>query len=188
MKIVKGFRDILPYENSNSETSYSWTSILNNLRDIMELYNFQEIITPVLEYDSTFKTGMGEDTDIVSKEMYEFILNRESTEKNKNEVLKYCLRPEGTAPVVRSVIENSLNKIKSLNKLYYLGPMFRYERSQKGRYRMFHQIGAELIGSDEILYEVELLNLAKDLIQKLKINDTTFESVSYTHLTLPTKA
>ena len=175
MKIVKGFRDILPYENSNSETSYSWTSILNNLRDIMELYNFQEIITPVLEYDSTFKTGMGEDTDIVSKEMYEFILNRESTEKNKNEVLKYCLRPEGTAPVVRSVIENSLNKIKSLNKLYYLGPMFRYERSQKGRYRMFHQIGAELIGSDEILYEVELLNLAKDLIQKLKINDTTFE-------------
>ena len=175
MKIVKGFRDILPYESSNSETSYSWTSILNNLRDIMELYNFQEIITPVLEYDSTFKTGMGEDTDIVSKEMYEFILNRESTEKNKNEVLKYCLRPEGTAPVVRSVIENSLNKIKSLNKLYYLGPMFRYERSQKGRYRMFHQIGAELIGSDEILYEVELLNLAKDLIQKLKINDTTFE-------------
>ena len=175
MKIVKGFRDILPYENSNSETSYSWTSILNNLRDIMELYNFQEIITPVLEYDSTFKTGMGEDTDIVSKEMYEFILNRESTEKNKNEVLKYCLRPEGTAPVVRSVIENSLNKIKSLNKLYYLGPMFRYERSQKGRYRMFHQIGAELIGSDEILYEVELLNLAKDLIQNLKINDTTFE-------------
>ena len=175
MKIVKGFRDILPYENSNSETSYSWTSILNNLRDIMELYNFQEIITPVLEYDSTFKTGIGEDTDIVSKEMYEFILNRESSEKNKNEVLKYCLRPEGTAPIVRSVIENSLNKIKSLNKLYYLGPMFRYERSQKGRYRMFHQIGAELIGSDEILYEVELLNLAKDLIQNLKINDTTFE-------------
>ena len=69
---------------------------------------------------STFKTGIGEDTDIVSKEMYEFILNRESSEKNKNEVLKYCLRPEGTAPVVRSVIENSLNKIKSLNKLYYL--------------------------------------------------------------------
>ena len=175
MKIVKGFRDILPYENSNSETSYSWTSILNNLRDIMELYNFQEIITPVLEYDSTFKTGIGEDTDIVSKEMYEFILNRESSEKNKNEVLKYCLRPEGTAPIVRSVIENSLNKIKSLNKLYYLGPMFRYERSQKGRYRMFHQIGAELIGSNEIHYEVELLILAKSILDCLEINEYKFQ-------------
>jgi len=175
MRIIKGFRDILPYGNKSLETSFVWTSILNKLRDTMALYNFQEIITPVLEYDSTFKTGIGEDTDIVSKEMYEFILSRDSNEEDKNKIFKYCLRPEGTAPIVRSVVENSLNKIKSLNKLYYLGPMFRYERSQKGRYRMFHQVGAELIGSNEILYEVELLSLAKDLIMSLGIKDFIFQ-------------
>ncbi|MBT3476007.1 histidine--tRNA ligase [bacterium] len=175
MKIVKGFRDILPYGSTNSDSSYTWTSITNQLRDVMSSYNFQEIITPVAEYDSTFKTGIGEDTDIVSKEMYEFTLDKDNKETSKNQILKYCLRPEGTAPVVRSLIENSLDKIRSVNKLYYLGPMFRYERSQKGRYRMFHQIGAELIGSNEILYEVEILSLAEKLIKTLEIKNFTFQ-------------
>lgn len=175
MKIVKGFRDILPYGSTNSDSSYTWTSITNQLRDVMSSYNFQEIITPVAEYDSTFKTGIGEDTDIVSKEMYEFTLDKDNKEPSKNQILKYCLRPEGTAPVVRSLIENSLDKIRSVNKLYYLGPMFRYERSQKGRYRMFHQIGAELIGSNEILYEVEILSLAEKLIKTLEIKNFTFQ-------------
>ena len=175
MKIVKGFRDILPYGSTNSDSSYTWTSITNQLRDVMSSYNFQEIITPVAEYDSTFKTGIGEDTDIVSKEMYEFTLDKDNKETSKNQILKYCLRPEGTAPVVRSLIENSLDKIRSVNKLYYLGPMFRYERSQKGRYRMFHQIGAELIGSNEILYEVKILSLAEKLIKTLEIKNFTFQ-------------
>ena len=175
MKIVKGFKDILPYGSSNSDTSHAWTSITNQLRDVMSSYNFQEIITPVVEYDSTFKTGIGEDTDIVSKEMYEFTLDKDNKETSKNQILKYCLRPEGTAPVVRSLIENSLDKIRSVNKLYYLGPMFRYERSQKGRYRMFHQIGAELMGSNEILYEVEILSLAEKLIKTLEIKNFTFQ-------------
>ena len=175
MKIVKGFRDILTYGSTNSDSSYTWTSITNQLRDVMSSYNFQEIITPVAEYDSTFKTGIGEDTDIVSKEMYEFTLDKDNKETSKNQILKYCLRPEGTAPVVRSLIENSLDKIRSVNKLYYLGPMFRYERSQKGRYRMFHQIGAELIGSNEILYEVEILSLAEKLIKTLEIKNFTFQ-------------
>lgn len=78
MKIVKGFRDILPYGSTNSDSSYTWTSITNQLRDVMSSYNFQEIITPVAEYDSTFKTGIGEDTDIVSKEMYEFTLDKDN--------------------------------------------------------------------------------------------------------------
>ena len=175
MKIVKGFKDILPYGSSNSDTSYAWTSITNQLRDVMSSYNFQEIITPVVEYDSTFKTGIGENTDIVSKEMYEFTLDKDKKDTSNDKVLKYCLRPEGTASIVRSLIENSLDKIRSINKVYYLGPMFRYERSQKGRYRMFHQIGAELIGSNEILYEVEMLSLAERLIKILKIENYTFQ-------------
>ena len=175
MKIVKGFKDILPYGSSNSVTSHAWTSITNQLRDAMSSYNFQEIITPVVEYDSTFKTGIGEDTDIVSKEMYEFTLDKDKKERSNDKILKYCLRPEGTASIVRSLIENSLDKIRSVNKVYYLAPMFRYERSQKGRYRMFHQIGAELIGSNEILYEVEMLSLAERLIKILKIENYTFQ-------------
>ena len=175
MKIVKGFRDILPYGNKDSDSTSRWNNVNNQLRQVMSLFNFEEIITPVIEYDSTFKTGIGEDTDIVSKEMYEFKLEKDNESKSKSQTLKYCLRPEGTAPIVRSVVENSLNKIKSINKLFYLGPMFRYERSQKGRYRMFHQVGAELIGSGDILYEIEILNLALNIIKKIDIEDFTFE-------------
>ena len=173
MKIVKGFRDILPYGNKNNESSFIWGSITDKLKRIMSSFNYEEIITPVVEYDSTFKKGIGEDTDIVSKEMYEFVLERDSSLPEGSQ--KYCLRPEGTAPIVRSVIENSLNKVKSINKLFYLGPMFRYERSQKGRYRMFHQIGAELIGSDQILYEVEMLEMAHKILKTLEIKRFSFQ-------------
>jgi len=173
MKIVKGFRDILPYGSKNNESSFAWGSITNQLKRIMGSFNYEEIITPVVEYDSTFKKGIGEDTDIVSKEMYEFALERDINLSEENQ--KYCLRPEGTAPIVRSVIENSLNKVKSINKLFYLGPMFRYERSQKGRYRMFYQIGAELIGSDQILYEIEMLEMARKILTTLEIKNFSFQ-------------
>tara|TARA_B100000029_G_scaffold515749_1_gene624468 strand:- start:94317 stop:95621 length:1305 start_codon:yes stop_codon:yes gene_type:complete len=170
MKIVKGFRDITPFGKNPTETSSYWNYIVKNLKDTMDIYNFSEIITPVLEHTSTFKTGIGSDTDIVSKEMYEFSLRNQEKED-----VSYCLRPEGTAPIVRSYIENSLYKLKKINKLFYLGPMYRYERSQKGRYRLFHQVGVELLGSNEIYHEVEILHLAKDLLEKVEIEDYVFQ-------------
>jgi histidyl-tRNA synthetase len=174
MRAIKGFRDILPYGSAGSDTSYYWNSILDNLRQTMSIYNFSEIITPVMEYDSTFKTGIGSDTD-VSKEMYEFVSKKDLSEVKKGINDSYCLRPEGTAPTVRSFIENSLYKIKKINKLFYLGPMFRYERSQKGRYRMFHQIGIELLGSKELYHEVEILHLAKTLLDRIGIKGYIFQ-------------
>ena len=162
MKIVKGFRDITPFGKNLIENSSYWNYIARVLKDSMSIYNYSEIITPVLENTSIFKSGIGSDTDIVSKEMYEF-----SLKKDDEDGLSYCLRPEGTAPIVRSYIENSLYKLKKINKLFYLGPMYRYERSQKGRYRLFHQVGVELLGSNEIYHEVEILHLAKDLLEKV---------------------
>ncbi|MEE2702041.1 MAG: histidine--tRNA ligase [Thermodesulfobacteriota bacterium] len=174
MRAIKGFRDILPYGSSGSDTSYYWNSILDNLRQTMSIYNFSEIVTPVMEYDSTFKTGIGSDSD-VSKEMYEFVLKKDLSGVKNQIDDSYCLRPEGTAPTVRSFIENSLYKTKKINKLFYLGPMFRYERSQKGRYRMFHQIGIELLGSKELYHEVEILHLAKTLLDRIGVKDYVFQ-------------
>ena len=173
MKVIKGFKDILPNSSNSSYSSFEWEKIIKQLKKTMYSYNYTEILTPVLEYASTFKTGIGEDTDIVSKEMYEFVLKKDLNKDSGSET--YCLRPEGTAPIVRSLIENSLHKTKNINKLFYVGPMFRYERMQKGRYRMFHQIGAELIGSNEIHYEVELLILAKSILDCLEINEYKFQ-------------
>ena len=170
MKIVKGFRDITPFGKNLIENSSYWNYIARVLKDSMSIYNYSEIITPVLENTSIFKSGIGSDTDIVSKEMYEF-----SLKKDDEDGLSYCLRPEGTAPIVRSYIENSLYKLKKINKLFYLGPMFRYERSQKGRYRLFHQVGVELLGSNEIYHEIEVLHLAKDILERVGIDDYSFQ-------------
>ena len=170
MKIVKGFRDITPFGKNLIENSSYWNYISRVLKDSMSIYNYSEIITPVLENTSIFKSGIGSDTDIVSKEMYEF-----SLKKDDEDGLSYCLRPEGTAPIVRSYIENSLYKLKKINKLFYLGPMFRYERSQKGRYRLFHQVGVELLGSNEIYHEIEVLHLAKDILERVGIDDYSFQ-------------
>ena len=170
MKIVKGFRDITPFGKNLIENSSYWNYIARVLKDSMSIYNYSEIITPVLENTSIFKSGIGSDTDIVSKEMYEF-----SLKKDDEDGLSYCLRPEGTAPIVRSYIEKSLYKLKKINKLFYLGPMFRYERSQKGRYRLFHQVGVELLGSNEIYHEIEVLHLAKDILERVGIDDYSFQ-------------
>ena len=170
MKIVKGFRDITPFGKNLIENSSYWNYIARVLKDSMSIYNYSEIITPVLENTSIFKSGIGSDTDIVSKEMYEF-----SLKKDDEDGLSYCLRPEGTAPIVRSYIENSLYKLKKINKLFYLGPMFRYERSQKGRYRLFHQVGVDLLGSNEIYHEIEVLHLAKDILERVGIDDYSFQ-------------
>ena len=118
IKAIKGTRDILPPESA------VWNKVESTAREIFELYGFSEIRTPVFERTDLFARGVGEDTDIVSKEMYTFA-DRDNT--------SLTLRPEGTAPVVRSYIEHQLYQDSQILKLYYLGPMFRRERPQKGR-------------------------------------------------------
>ena len=172
MKLIKGFRDIFPDAENDINNSALWSYIIESIKQSLYKFNFSEIITPPMEYDSTFKSGIGDDSDIVSKEMYEFLLKKED-EIVKNETL--CLRPEGTASVVRSYLEHSLGKKKKVNKLFYCGSMFRYERSQRGRYRQFHQIGAEILGSKNIYYEVELIGLALDILKNLQITDFILE-------------
>ena len=172
MKLIKGFRDIFPDAENDINNSALWNYIIESIKQSLYKFNFSEIITPPMEYDSTFKSGIGDDSDIVSKEMYEFLLKKED-EIVKNET--FCLRPEGTASVVRSYLEHSLGKKKKVNKLFYCGSMFRYERSQRGRYRQFHQIGAEILGSKNIYYEVELIGLALDILKNLQITDFILE-------------
>jgi len=171
-KLLKGFRDIYPLADSLIEDSILWSYINKIIRKRLETYNFEEIITPSIENIDTFKKGMGDNTDIVSKEMYEFMLYKDGEIK---EDIIYALRPEGTASVVRAYLENSLNKKRKINKLYYIGPMFRYERSQKGRYRQFYQVGAEILGSDEVFYELELVMLAINLLKEFRIKDFDLE-------------
>ena len=171
-KLLKGFRDIYPLADNLIEDSILWSHINKIVKKILENYNFEEIITPCIENIDTFKNGMGGDTDIVSKEMYEFMLFKDGEIKDK---IIYALRPEGTASVVRAYLENSLYKKRKINKLYYIGPMFRYERSQKGRYRQFYQVGAEILGSDQVFYELELIMLAINLIKEFGIKDFDLE-------------
>ena len=130
---VKGTRDLLPPETA------LWQRVEEEARHVFAAYNFSEIRTPVLEQTALFARSVGADTDIVTKEMYTF-------EDRDNESL--TLRPEATASVVRAYIEHSLYNEGGIHKLYYIGPMFRRERPQKGRYRQFYQIGAEVLGSD----------------------------------------
>src|SRR6202162_992452 len=132
IKAVKGTRDILP------PSSAVWNYIEATAREVFRTYNYQEIRTPILEETALFARGVGEETDIVSKEMYTF---------EDRDGSSLTLRPEATASVMRAYIEYRLDQIPGLRKLYYIGPMFRRERPQKGRYRQFYQIGAEAIGS-----------------------------------------
>ena len=128
---IKGFNDILPQESGR------WHHIEQAARRVFELNGFSEIRVPIMEKTELFCRSIGDATDIVEKEMYTF------TDKGANSV---TLRPEGTAGVMRAFIEHKLHAQDPVAKLYYLGPMFRYERPQKGRYRQFHQIGAEITG------------------------------------------
>ncbi len=156
IKAIKGTRDILPPESA------LWIRVENTAREIFDLYGFSEIRTPIFESTELFARGVGEDTDIVSKEMYTF---EDRDEKS------LTLRPEGTAPVVRAYLEHQLQQDSQVVKLYYLGPMFRRERPQKGRYRQFHQIGAEVLGSDNPAIEAEILELLLLFLKRMGIND-----------------
>jgi len=142
IRAVKGMRDILP------PSSEVWNKVEFAARRVLRQYNYQEIRTPLVEETTLFARGVGEETDIVSKEMYTF---------EDRDGSSLTLRPENTASVLRAYIEHRLDQQPGLQKLYYLGPMFRRERPQKGRYRQFFQIGAEAIGTESPFIDAEVL-------------------------------
>lgn len=158
IKAVTGTRDILPADIPK------WHLLENVIRSLMEKYNYSEIRTPIFEETALFTRGIGEATDIVSKEMYTFI------DRGGDSL---TLRPEMTAGVVRAYVEHSMDKKQGLNKLYYIGPMFRQERPQAGRFRQFHQFGAEAIGSNHPLLDAEMITVAYDILQKLGLKNLT---------------
>jgi len=151
IKAVKGTRDILP------PSSAVWNRAEAVARDVFRVYNYQEIRTPILEETKLFARGVGQETDIVSKEMYTF---------DDRDGSSLTLRPEATASVMRAYIEHRLDQKPGLQKLYYIGPMFRRERPQKGRYRQFYQIGAEAIGSESPSVDAEVIEMVVDLLRR----------------------
>jgi histidyl-tRNA synthetase len=170
IKAARGTRDLLPPETA------LWNFVESAVRDVFRAYNFQEIRTPIFESTELFARGVGEETDIVSKEMYTWE-DRGRAESDKGQSL--TLRPEATAGIVRAYIEHKLWD-RGLNKLYCIGPMFRRERPQKGRYRQFYQIDAEVIGpasagSDSPARDAELLEMLATLLDRLGIAGWTLE-------------
>jgi len=153
---VKGTRDLLPAETP------LWQRVEDEARRVFAAYNFREIRTPVLEQTPLFARSVGSDTDIVSKEMFTFD-DRDSG--------SLTLRPEATASVVRAYIEHSLYNEPGIQKLYYFGPMFRRERPQKGRYRQFYQIGAEVLGSEHPSIDAEVLEMLVLLLERLELKE-----------------
>ena len=136
----KGTKDILP------GNSYKWQYVEEKAKEILENYGFKEIRVPVFEQTELFERGVGDTTDVVQKEMYTFL------DKGERSI---TLRPEGTAGVVRAYIENGMASLPSPTKMWYMMPMYRYENVQKGRYREFRQIGAEIIGTASYEADVE---------------------------------
>ena len=133
-----------------------WNRVEAVARSVFRAYNYHEIRTPILEETQLFARGVGAETDIVTKEMYTFTDRDESS---------LTLRPENTASVIRAYIEHRLDQRPGVQKLYYIGPMFRRERPQKGRYRQFYQIGAEAIGSDSPLVDAEVIEMVVDILK-----------------------
>jgi histidyl-tRNA synthetase len=158
IQAIRGVKDILPSEAG------IWQYLEATSQKMLQDYGFSELRVPIFEDTALFIRGIGEETDIVSKEMYTF-------PDRKGHSL--TLRPEGTAPVVRAFVEHKLYAQSTYQKLYYQGPMFRYERPQAGRSRQFHQIGAEVFGLAEPGVDAEMLTLVHDLFSKLGLSDTT---------------
>ena len=153
---LKGTRDILPKE------VVTWQYIEKTAKDLFEKYGYNEIRTPVIESLDLFQRGVGETTDVVQKEMYNF------EDKGGR---KIALRPEGTAGVVRAYIEDGLSSEPSPMKLWYEMSMYRYENVQKGRQREFNQIGAELFGAESYMADVEVIEMCTKFFEKLNIKD-----------------
>lgn len=158
IKAITGTKDILPTDIQK------WVYLENVVHSIMSNFNYKEIRTPIFEETKLFKRGIGEATDIVSKEMYTFLDRSETS---------VTLKPEMTASVVRALTEHSLDKQQQLNKLYYLAPMFRQERPQAGRFRQFHQFGAEVLGSISPSLDAEMIIMSYQLFQRLGLKNFT---------------
>src|SRR5579883_1621818 len=151
IKAVKGTRDLLP------PATEVWNHVEQVAREVFRAYNYHEIRTPILEETQLFARGVGQETDIVTKEMYTFE-DRDHT--------SLTLRPENTASVIRAYIEHRLDQRPGVQKLYYMGPMFRRERPQKGRYRQFYQIGAEAIGSESPVIDAEVIEMVVRILRE----------------------
>lgn len=159
IKVLKGTKDILPQEVEQ------WHKLEKNALEIFTKYGYKEIRTPIFEMTELFARGVGDTTDIVNKEMYTF-------EKSERSL---TLRPENTAGVVRSFIENGMARLSAPIKLWYKGPMFRYERPQAGRQRQFHQVGVEMFGIKEPSADAEVIAMAVDYLNSLGLNDLEVE-------------
>lgn len=159
IKVQKGTKDILPQEVNQ------WHRLEKNALDVFTKYGYKEIRTPIFEATELFARGVGDTTDIVNKEMYTF-------EKSERSL---TLRPENTAGVVRSFIENGMARLSAPVKLWYKGPMFRYERPQAGRQRQFHQVGVEMFGIKEPTADAEVILLAVNYLKSLGLNDLEVE-------------
>ena len=156
IKAITGTKDILPSDIRK------WYHLENLVRKVFQNYNYKEIRTPVFEETALFARGIGEETDIVSKEMYTF--------KDRSDT-SVTLKPEMTAGVVRAFIEHSLGEKQPLTKVFYISPMFRQERPQAGRLRQFHQFGAEALGSNSPLLDAEMIEMAYEILKRLGLND-----------------
>src|SRR5438270_9119076 len=172
IKAVRGTRDLLPPDTD------MWNYVEAQAREVFRLYNFHEIRTPIFEETRLFARAVGEETDIVSKEMYTWEDRGRAASESTPQSL--TLRPENTAGVVRAYAEHKLGERGSLQKLYYIGPQFRRERPQKGRYRQFFQIGAEVIGppsagSESPARDAEVLEMLVMLLEQLGIEDWTLQ-------------
>ncbi|MFA6118347.1 MAG: histidine--tRNA ligase [Parachlamydiales bacterium] len=162
-QIPKGLFDILPISKEDWKTSDKWQYLESVIRDLCKNYNYEEIRTPIFEKTELFVRGVGSSSDIVSKELYTFLdkANRSMT-----------LRPEGTASLMRTFIENNLSENRKTSKFYYMGPMFRYDRQQLGRYRQFHQFGIEVIGQKSYEIDAEIIDMLLELFKRLEIKNT----------------
>ena len=160
MQTIRGTKDILPNEIQQ------WQSLYIAALKLLTLHNYHEIRTPIIEPTELFIKSVGNQTDIIKKEMYSFY------DQGKRNI---TLRPEGTAAIARAYISNKLYNNNSLQKLWYMGPMFRYERPQSGRQRQFHQLGIEYIGNNNALADVEVINIANNLLKRLKYSNFRIE-------------
>jgi histidyl-tRNA synthetase len=158
-RALKGMQDILPPD------IYIWQKVEAVAREVFSSYGFQEIRPPVVESTNVFTRSIGENTDIVEKEMYTF---RDKGDRS------ISLRPEGTASVVRCYVEKNLHTMPSPQKFYYAGPMFRYERPQSGRFRQFYQIGVEAFGDPNPRMDAEVISMLRHCLQRLGLKEITF--------------
>lgn len=156
IQVPKGTQDILP------DDAPKWYYIENKIREVLNKYGYQEIRTPAFEYTELFIRGIGESTDIVTKEMFTFPDRKERS---------LTLRPEGTAPVVRAYLENKMGRASKVVKLFYIGSMFRCEKPQAGRFRQFNQFGIEVIGTKSPEVDVEVIMAALEIYEKLGLKN-----------------